>query len=77
MLQHVLSVSVLSSLSLQAPNLVIHQPEERLSAMDEWCTTHHTNSGLVDAVRASKVCSTVGFSELIHRSIQAVLYRRP
>ncbi|XP_071799397.1 oligoribonuclease, mitochondrial-like [Asterias amurensis] len=39
----------------EAPNLIINQPEERLAEMDEWCTTHHTDSGLVDAVRASKV----------------------
>ncbi len=39
----------------EAPNLIINQPEERLAEMDEWCMTHHTDSGLVDAVRASKV----------------------
>ncbi|XP_038048619.1 oligoribonuclease, mitochondrial-like [Patiria miniata] len=39
----------------EAPNLIIHQPEETLKAMNEWCVEHHTKSGLVDAVRASKV----------------------
>ncbi|RCU51491.1 oligoribonuclease [Corallincola luteus] len=39
----------------EGPVLAIHQPEEALAAMDEWCTTTHTNSGLVERVRASKV----------------------
>lgn len=39
----------------EGPVLAIHQPEEELAKMDEWCTTTHTGSGLVDRVRASKV----------------------
>ena len=39
----------------EGPNLVLHQPEEVLSAMDEWNTTHHGQSGLLTRVRESTV----------------------
>jgi oligoribonuclease len=39
----------------EGPVFAIHQSEKILSAMDEWNTTHHTKSGLLDRVRASKV----------------------
>ena len=32
---------------------VMHQPDEILDNMDEWNTSHHTSSGLVDRVRES------------------------
>jgi oligoribonuclease len=35
------------------PDLVIHQDDEILAAMDEWNTSHHGASGLVDRVKAS------------------------
>lgn len=37
------------------PDLVIHQADEVLAAMDDWNTKHHGGSGLVDRVRASTV----------------------
>ncbi len=37
----------------EGPNLVIHQPDELLAAMDHWNTEHHGQSGLTAAVRAS------------------------
>jgi oligoribonuclease len=37
------------------PDLVIHQSDELLAAMDAWNTRHHTASGLVERVRASTV----------------------
>lgn len=37
----------------EGPNLVLRQPEEVLSAMDEWNTTHHGKSGLLKRVRES------------------------
>lgn len=37
----------------EAPVMAIHQPDEILDAMDDWCTQHHTASGLVARVRAS------------------------
>jgi oligoribonuclease len=39
----------------EGPDLVVHQPDEVLAAMDEWCTKHHGESGLTDQVRASQV----------------------
>lgn len=39
----------------EGPDLVVHQPEEVLAAMDEWCTRQHGASGLSAAVRASTV----------------------
>lgn len=37
----------------EGPNLVIHQPDHVLDAMDAWNTEHHGQSGLTAAVRAS------------------------
>ncbi len=37
------------------PVLAIHQPEERLAAMDKWNQDHHGASGLIDRVRRSQV----------------------
>lgn len=31
----------------EGPVIAIHQPEEELAKMDDWCTNTHTNSGLV------------------------------
>jgi len=39
----------------RGPVLAIHQSEDALGIMDEWNTTHHTQSGLVSRVRASTV----------------------
>ena len=39
----------------EGPDLVIHQPDAVLEAMDEWCTRQHGQSGLTAAVRASTV----------------------
>ena len=37
----------------EGPVIALHQPDAALDAMDEWNTTHHPRSGLVDRVRAS------------------------
>src|ERR1043165_7091026 len=37
------------------PELVIHQSDEILAAMDDWNTKHHRASGLTERVRASTV----------------------
>lgn len=34
----------------EGPNLAIHQPLAVMDAMDEWCTTHHGQSGLTKRV---------------------------
>ena len=46
-----------SSLELiaEGPELIVHQPEALLAAMDAWNTKHHGESGLTDRVRASTV----------------------
>ncbi|MGK0359243.1 MAG: oligoribonuclease [Bradymonadia bacterium] len=37
------------------PELIVHQPDAILQAMDTWCTAHHGASGLTAAVKASTV----------------------
>ena len=37
----------------QGPVIAIHQSDAELDAMDEWNTTHHTQSGLVARVKSS------------------------
>ena len=37
----------------EGPDLVLHQSDAVLAAMDEWNTSHHGASGLVELVRAS------------------------
>ena len=42
------------SVLAEGPVLAIHQPDPVLSGMDEWNTTQHNASGLVERVRASR-----------------------
>ncbi len=37
----------------EGPVVAIHQPDSILDNMDEWNTSHHTSSGLVDRVKSS------------------------
>ncbi len=39
----------------EGPVMALHQSDERLAGMDEWNTSHHTASGLVERVRASDI----------------------
>ena len=39
----------------QGPNLAVHVSDELLAQMDEWNTSHHTSSGLVQRVREEGV----------------------
>jgi oligoribonuclease len=39
----------------EGPVIAIHQPDEILDAMDDWCTKTHGGSGLTQRVRDSKV----------------------
>ncbi len=39
----------------EGPNIVIHQSDEVLAAMDAWNTQHHGDSGLTLSVRQSRV----------------------
>ncbi|XP_015117943.1 probable oligoribonuclease isoform X2 [Diachasma alloeum] len=36
-------------------HLIIHQPDEVLNSMNEWCTENHKSTGLSDAVRSSEI----------------------
>lgn len=49
----------------EGPEIVVHQPDALLAAMDEWNTTHHRDSGLTERVRAS----TVGEAEAEERTL--------
>ncbi|KAI5081269.1 hypothetical protein GOP47_0004452, partial [Adiantum capillus-veneris] len=40
---------------LEGPDLIIHQSEQLLAGMGEWCQTHHAANGLIEAVRNSRV----------------------
>jgi oligoribonuclease len=39
----------------EGPCVAIHQSDEVIASMDEWCTRTHTASGLVERVRTSKL----------------------
>ena len=39
----------------EGPVLAIHQSDDELAKMDDWCTNTHTASGLVERVRNSQV----------------------
>ena len=39
----------------QGPEFVIHQSNQSLDVMDEWCTKQHGKSGLTDRVKSSQI----------------------
>ncbi|CAB3227105.1 unnamed protein product [Arctia plantaginis] len=43
------------NLVAKGPNLVIHQPEDILKNMNEWCIAQHGESGLTEASRKSNI----------------------
>lgn len=49
----------------EGPDLVIHQPDAILEAMDEWNRTHHGQSGLTERVRASTVTEAQAEQEIL------------
>ncbi len=49
----------------EGPVIAIHVDDERLLAMDDWNTEHHTASGLVDRVRASEYTLDAASAETI------------
>jgi oligoribonuclease len=49
----------------EGPVIAIHQSDERLDAMDEWNTTHHTRSGLVARVRDSRYDEAAATAETL------------
>ena len=49
----------------EGPELVIHQPDEILDAMDAWNTSHHNASGLVSRVKKSRVTESQAEEETL------------
>lgn len=49
----------------QAPVFVVHQSDEVLAAMDEWNTSTHTKSGLVERVKASLLTEAQAEDQLV------------
>lgn len=49
----------------EGPNLVLHQSDEVLEAMDEWNTTHHGQSGLTKRVRESSIDEAQASAQLL------------
>lgn len=49
----------------EGPVFAIHQEEECLAKMDEWNTTHHTESGLVERVRSSQINESRAEQEIL------------
>ncbi|MBW2223333.1 MAG: oligoribonuclease [Deltaproteobacteria bacterium] len=49
----------------EGPNLVLHQPDAVLEAMDEWNTSHHGQSGLTKRVRESTIDETQASAALL------------
>jgi len=49
----------------EGPTIAIHQPEQELDKMDEWCTTTHTGSGLVKRVRESNISEQQAIEQTI------------
>ncbi len=39
----------------EGPSMVVHQPEEMMNNMDEWCTNQHGKSGLTERVLNSDI----------------------
>lgn len=39
----------------EGPELAVHQPDELLDGMDEWCTRQHGKSGLTERVKNSSI----------------------
>lgn len=57
---HILEIAVIVTdkdlnVLAEGPNLVIHQSNEVLSSMGEWCVQHHGESGLTEKVKNSKL----------------------
>lgn len=50
--------------TLASYEAVITQPDEKLNGMDEWCTEHHTKSGLLDRIKSDGRNETEVISEL-------------
>ncbi len=43
----------------EGPSIVVHQADEMLDGMDEWCTNQHGKSGLTERVRKSSISESM------------------
>lgn len=43
------------NITAKGPNIILHEPDSVLESMNEWCKKHHTETGLVEAVKESKI----------------------
>lgn len=50
----------------EGPVLAVHQPDEVLDAMDEWCTTTHGNSGLTQRVKESPITESAAEEQTLN-----------
>lgn len=50
----------------EGPHLVVHQSDEVLENMNDWCKIQHAKSGLIDAVKNSIVCE----EQAAHETLQ-------
>ena len=57
----------------EGPDLVIHQSDKLLSAMDEWNTDHHARSGLTERVRQSSITESQAERQTLE-FVEAALY---
>ena len=55
------------------PHLIVHQSDEVLASMSEWCIQHHGQSGLTAAVRAS----TISLAEAERQTLEFVARHAP
>ena len=56
----------------EAPVLVVHQSDQVLAAMDEWNTSTHTKSGLVERVKASTLTESEADEQMVDFLLQHV-----
>lgn len=49
----------------EGPMMAVSQPQSILDAMDEWCTTHHGQSGLTQRVISSQISDAQAQAETI------------
>ncbi|PVU92041.1 hypothetical protein BB559_003881 [Furculomyces boomerangus] len=58
--------------------LVIHQPQHVLDSMDEWCTLHHSQSGLTKKVQSSTISEAAAEETVVnHIKSYCVLDPKP
>jgi oligoribonuclease len=57
----------------EGPDLVVHQPDEALSHMDDFVTNMHTTSGLLDLIKTS----TISNDEAMRQTLEFIKLHSP